>query len=225
VGHLINGEIINCAYTGNITTTSGGPDHVGGIAGAVETSATNRISGCYTTGDITVTASGYLFVGGIVGNLYAGTIDNCYSTGDVSGNNSSGYAGVGGIAGKNTGTNITDCYAKGAITSNASPPYAGGIVGENSGSISGCVAFNSSIGTGTITGRIWGSGSGSGSNNYGLDGMTVDGSPFSGGNDNDKNGADAATIDQNLFDVTAGWDFTDIWEWSVDRPKLRNNPE
>jgi type II secretion system protein G len=82
----------------------------------------------------------YQYIGGLVGRNY-GTIENCYTTGKVSG--SSNY--IGGLVGRNYGT-ITDCYATGSVSGNND--YTGGLVGYNS---TGCTIENC-YATGEVTG-------------------------------------------------------------------------
>lgn len=76
--------------------------------------------------DVSIVA-GYS-VGGIVGRNGAGTIQNCYVTGNISGSNR-----VGGIAGQNIGGLITDSYTTCNLTSEGSG--AGGITGNLSENI------------------------------------------------------------------------------------------
>lgn len=75
-----------------------------------------------------VSIVGAATVGGIVGRNGAGTIQNCYVTGNISGSNR-----VGGIAGQNLGGLITDCYTTCNLTSKGTG--AGGIVGSLSENI------------------------------------------------------------------------------------------
>jgi hypothetical protein len=70
--------------------------------------------------------AGDKYVGGMVGgNYYSSTIYNCYSTGSVDGNDF-----VGGLVGYNYNRNgtITNCYATGIVTGSES---VGGLVGLN----------------------------------------------------------------------------------------------
>jgi len=63
------------------------------------------------------------YVGGLAGDVYFGSIINCYVVGNVSGNN---Y--VGGLAGSISGSNIsiTNCYVISTVNGNN---YVGGLVG------------------------------------------------------------------------------------------------
>jgi hypothetical protein len=122
----LGASIINCRNTGNVRgRTSGGGSNVfvGGITGG----------------------SGYSFK-----TYYSGKIEDCSSTGNVSGQCIGGYwVFAGGIAGTIVGdgsanpdapftenstgpTRIVRCYATGTITAeDAEWPYAGGVVGYN----------------------------------------------------------------------------------------------
>jgi len=70
-----------------------------------------------------VSIVGGFSIGGIVGRNGAGTIQNCYVTGNISGSTR-----VGGIAGQNIGGLITDCYTTCNLTSKGNG--AGGIAGN-----------------------------------------------------------------------------------------------
>ncbi|MBN2128851.1 MAG: hypothetical protein JW741_05115 [Sedimentisphaerales bacterium] len=63
-------------------------------------------------------------VGGLVGWNYIGTVANCYSIATVLGNDS-----VGGLAGANSGGSIVNCYAAGDVSGNEG---VGGLLGSTS---------------------------------------------------------------------------------------------
>ncbi len=87
-------------------------------------------------------ASGNYWVGGFAG-YSDGTITDCYSTGDASGNQN-----VGGFAGVNGGT-ITNCYS----TGNASgDQYVGGFAGVNGDTITNCYCTGNASGTSEVGG-------------------------------------------------------------------------
>lgn len=110
--------LTNCYYSGDVS----GHQYVGGIAGTIYDT---NISKCYSTG--TVSGSGY--AGGFAGDIedasdcysrstvyggshaggfaayFYGIIDNCYSTGAVSGSGA-----VGGLIGENSSGTITDSF-------------------------------------------------------------------------------------------------------------------
>jgi hypothetical protein len=99
----------------------------------------------------TGTISGELSVGGVIGHLYHGTVQNCYSTGTVSGN-----ANVGGVVGTATfeGT-LINCYSTGDVSGTQN---VGGVAGEVSISVmvQNCAALNPSISGKIGLGRVAG---------------------------------------------------------------------
>jgi hypothetical protein len=84
----------------------------------------------YSSG--TVSARVDVSVGGLVGQN-TGTVNNCYSTANVT-----GTWGIGGLVGSNGdliyGGTLSNCYSTGSVTGNA---YVGGLVGKNEGSAPG----------------------------------------------------------------------------------------
>ena len=215
-GYVGSSSVSNCYVTGNVN----GESSIGGVAGSV--SNNSSISNCYTTGDI----NGTRRIGGIAGGVYDSTISNCYATGDVSGTNF--Y--IGGIAGWVSDSTISNCYATGKITGDED---VGGIAGNYSSlsiTIENCAALNSSIvrasgSTSTTFGRVVGDNSGGSTltNNFGLNGMEVAGTPVTGGSGIDGDDISIADAkDQDSYDGTSsilGWDFTGvapappIWKW------------
>ena len=113
--------------TGDVT--SGGP-YVGGLLGTVSISNIN-VTESYSTGN----ASGSDRVGGLVGNI-SGTgaiVSNCFAMGSVT---APADKNAGGLVGYfSTGT-VRYCYSTGAINSSGS--YTGGLIGRDSGTITGC---------------------------------------------------------------------------------------
>jgi hypothetical protein len=114
--------------------------------------------------------------GGIAGtNPATGTIENCYTTVVVVGNDI-----VGGIAGYNYGV-VQYCYATGMVIKNYEGACTiGGIVGSNtsSGEVQNCVALNEGVGkisAGGGVGRIIGNEGTNGTliNNYARNNMVV----------------------------------------------------
>jgi hypothetical protein len=105
------------------------------------------------------------YVGGIVGKNNYGSIENCYSTGNISGTGASTLtnAYVGGISGNVNPTTyfISYCYATGNIESNGFTPYAGGIAGGvgAADAVKNCVALNGevSVSSGSNIGRVYSS--------------------------------------------------------------------
>lgn len=111
------GAVENCLFDGTVTTSSGSAS-AGGIVGRAQKG--NRIVNCVNTGDIKNTCAYYnstLNIGGIVGYTY-GTVENCYSTGNVSARTDRGTnKGIGGIAGQVYASAVLrNCYVTGTVT-------------------------------------------------------------------------------------------------------------
>ena len=132
------GAVENCLFDGTVTTSSGSAS-AGGIVGRAQKG--NRIVNCVNTGDIKNTCAYYnstLNIGGIMGYTY-GTVENCYSTGNVSARADRGTnKGIGGIAGQVYASAVLrNCYVTGAVTgpkAGISPVVnlvASGATGEN----------------------------------------------------------------------------------------------
>ncbi len=145
-----NNYIINCFSNGNINTYGGGI--VG--ANAVSNGGSLYIIGCSSSGIIGHSGGG--IVGFNVGydsnsNYGVVSIESCWSSGSLTGDDS------GGIVGKNSyNCQITSCYSTGNISGSG----AGGIVGSNSGVVSCTIKNCYSIGnisgenSGGICGRL-----------------------------------------------------------------------
>lgn len=111
-----SGTVENCLFDGTVTTSSSAS--AGGIVGRA--SKGNRIVNCVNTGDIKNTCTSYsstLNIGGIVGYTY-GTVENCYSTGNVSARTDRDTnKGIGGIAGQVYASAVLrNCYVTGVVT-------------------------------------------------------------------------------------------------------------
>jgi filamentous hemagglutinin family protein len=121
-GRNTGGRIDNVYATG---MTIGGVTRVGGVVGYLNG---GTLSNSYS--NVTV-ASGNSSTGGLVG-ANSGAISNSYAEGEVNG------AGlVGGLVGiNNAGASITQSYATGNVIGSFGGSRAGGLVGNNSGSIS-----------------------------------------------------------------------------------------
>ena len=112
-----SGTVENCLFDGTVTTSSGSAS-AGGIVGRAQKG--NRIVNCVNTGDIKNTCASYnstLNIGGIVGYTY-GTVENCYSTGNVSARTDRDTnKGIGGIAGQVYASAVLrNCYVTGTVT-------------------------------------------------------------------------------------------------------------
>ena len=125
VGDNSSGSVENCYNTGVVS----GGEYVGGVVGYnhIGGSVTNS----YNTGAVSGLDSGTgNRVGGVVGDNVSSTVENCYNTGTVRGNQ------VGGVVGLNGGI-VENCYNTGSVTSSDSP--VGGVVGYNdSGTVTDC---------------------------------------------------------------------------------------
>lgn len=120
VGGLVganDNSTINDSYsTGNVSANG----QAGGLVGVNSVSCT--ISTSYATGSVNGTGN---YVGGLVGNN-ASIINNCYATGNVTGNT---Y--IGGFAGYNSST-ISTSYSIGNVNGSTS---VGGFVGFNNSAV------------------------------------------------------------------------------------------
>jgi hypothetical protein len=133
-GHVINNLTINRTAETDFNI---------GLFGVTDTGSTVR-----NIGLVGASVRGFRFVGGIAGFNH-GTVENCYSTGEVSASNNV----IGGIAGNNSGT-VRNCYSTGRITGDGNLP--GGIVGNNDGTIENCWSASTIHGanyTGGIAGQ------------------------------------------------------------------------
>ena len=148
IGGLVGenyGSINSCNTSVTVTSNS---KNTGGLVGY----NTGAIANSYATGNVISTDD---TVGGLVGYNYTGSITNSYATGSVNGN----YA-VGGLVGWNdTGTlpnagSITNSYATGNVTSGYGYYNIGGLVGYNTGYISGSHATGNVNGWCTVGGLV-----------------------------------------------------------------------
>lgn len=152
--------------------------------------------------------SGGSYIGGIAGYV-SGTVQNCYSTGSVTGSG----VDVGGVTGAFvSGGRVQNCYSASSVSGNS---YVGGISGYISGTLQNCAALNPSViglsGVGRVAGSI--SGSGALTGNIAFGGMTGSfGTIEDSGSD--KNGASqtaaeigAAGFFETLFGGDMAWEY------------------
>ncbi|MBN2316231.1 MAG: hypothetical protein JXM79_20050 [Sedimentisphaerales bacterium] len=114
-------EIINLGLD-NISIKGGDDsDFLGGLCGD---NTYGRISNCHSTGSITG-GSEADYLGGLCGfNGYDSSIENCSSTGTVTGDDC-----LGGLCGHNGyKSSITNCYSRGTVNGD---DYLGGLCGQN----------------------------------------------------------------------------------------------
>ena len=137
-----DGSISNSYATASITGASMSP--VGGLVGRNN----GRLSNSYATGSVTGSTS---FIGGLVGRN-DGRLSNGYATGPVRGTGSGSTSNIGGLVGHNaTGGSLSNSYASGSV-SGVSAADVGGLVGNNSGSITDKNYFVDDDGTNGVEG-------------------------------------------------------------------------
>jgi len=108
------------------------------------------VQNCAVLGDVKSTNSNSNSVGGVVGNN-PGTVQNCYSTGNVTGV----YNQVGGVVGRSDGM-VQNCYSTGNVTG---VTWVGGVVGNSNGTVQNCYALGNVEGNsvvGGVVGRSYG---------------------------------------------------------------------
>ncbi|MGD0077293.1 MAG: GLUG motif-containing protein [Sedimentisphaerales bacterium] len=125
VGHITSG----CSSTGTVNVGINS-HNIGGLAGLNN----GPVTQCFSTAEV-VGGIDSRCLGGLVGTNNDGNISNCYSTGNVTGENP-----VGGLAGANGSPThrspavISNCYSTGSVVGNIS----GGLVGANSADVNNC---------------------------------------------------------------------------------------
>lgn len=154
VGHLEKANATDCSASTVIELTINGRS----IGGFVGTFKGGKIERCFSTGNV---IGKYRNNGGFVGLVQASavtaTIENCYSTGDVSSNSyMGGFAGL--IDGQPEAVTITNCYCSGKVIADSFG--AGGFIGFQSSKAfkaEGCVAWGSELTAGSIGEANWSS--------------------------------------------------------------------
>ena len=143
VGAVRSGTIENCHNINSTVELYDECHGVGGVAGQVK----GVIKNCTNIGGRVVgkkDANGNTLTGGVVGTLVAGGAQDCYNTGNVTGEGNSG-GGVAGVA--NTSSTVQDCYNTGNVTGEGNS--AGGVVGASGTSSTVQDCYN----TGNVTGE------------------------------------------------------------------------
>lgn len=150
------GTVTDCYNSASVTSLN----TAGGIVGYEYTPSLFTISKCWSSGDITAPIAG-----GIAGMVGFGTIEECYASGNITGNDPTGsYAG--GIAAYASSETIINCTSTANVTAEREgdkQAFAGGIVGvglkysssPNGTSIQNCYAtgkINSNFAAGGIAG-------------------------------------------------------------------------
>ena len=240
VGKASSGTLENCYSSGSVT---GSGNYVGGIIGNLEYNTTamrrcysdSSVSGWRNVGGVagivggaavencyssgSVTGSG-TYVGGVAGIVESGSVQNCYSTGTVTGGRF-----VGGVAGSVGSGSAQNCYSTSSVLGTDPDGYVGGVLGFlGGGTIKNCVALNPSINAGAYNfGRVVGKNiSGSLLNNYAFSRI-----PGTWANEglNAKDGMDATsdTLFGGSFWTTASNWNTAAWDsnvWTFEDGKL-----
>ena len=210
-----SGTIENCSASVSIDVKGSGDwVNAGGIVGHLGSSGI--IKNCYSyisgnsLGAQSSSNSGTsIYAGGIAGRIDDGTVQNCYTTGNVYANHYDG-----------------------------GPSYAGGITGSvTGGTIQNCSALNKYVRAWSSTGvaeygRIYGTNSSTITltDNYAWDGMKYKATenPFPAGQTNDKNGASKSSneIWDQLF---SPFNDANVWKIGTNEefklPILKNLPE
>ncbi len=113
-----NGTVSKCYSNSNVSANI----HAGGLIMANY----GIVNKCFSTG--TVSASSQ-WAGGLVAASWDGSIEDCYSTSNVS---TGGFANPGGLVATNPGGTVARCYSAGSVGGGTSP---GGFMGGNAGSV------------------------------------------------------------------------------------------
>ena len=97
----------------------------------------------------TGSVTGSSYVGGVAGEIDGGTLENCYNTGSVTCTGSGTSGSVGGVVGWASGT-VQNCYNTGDVTYAGFGASAGGIAGRvRTGTVQNCFNTGSVAGTGS----------------------------------------------------------------------------
>ncbi|MBA7676125.1 hypothetical protein ES703_84366 [subsurface metagenome] len=115
------------------------------------------ITNCCSCATVSVSCELGMYLGGLSGSN-SGTIEDCYSSGTVSGSEGFEYTGTtamlffGGLVGENTGE-IANCYSRGSVSGSGNYVcHLGGLVGFNEGTISNCFSSDPVSGDGN---NVW----------------------------------------------------------------------
>ncbi|MDX9845793.1 MAG: FISUMP domain-containing protein [Tenuifilaceae bacterium] len=201
----------------NSTVT--GDYFVGGLVGNTNESTYTE---CFSSGDVTGTVEE---AGGLIGRNYTDTsIDQCYSTANVTGKTM-----VGGLVGSNVSSSISSSYATGSIVNSGSGSGFGGFVGnnQNTSTITNCYSI------GLVNSTTYNSGGFSGTNS-----ATISSSYWNTATSGktESTGGTGLSTSQLLAQASfSGWDFTTVWDNIADvtypylrwqgGPEAHNYPE
>ena len=193
-------------------------------------------------GLVNIDFRGWQYSGAIVGDLWGGTVRNCYVTGKINGDKP-GFTTcyIGGIAGRSNGL-IENCFTAFEIISGSTALGAtASIVAVNTGTVRNCMAISKEIDCRYLTGRVSNE-SGILINNYAWGEMIIpkffslddslndsldgkDGKSLSANDIKTETQWTTASNWNEAGDAEA-WDFDDVWVWDDDlMPRLKNSPE
>jgi hypothetical protein len=210
----MNALVQNVSFTGTVTSNR---YRTGGIVGTLDN---GTIENSIFNGTVTGGGPGWdnaSFTGGIAGQMQAngGTIQNCFSTGNVT---STAGRGVGGILGNAEGSGTIENNYSTSMVSGAID--VGGIVGR-AGAVTAVrnnVALNTSVTrTAAYAGRIVGTDTGTLNNNYAFADMDGSTSQFTSKGHDFKDGEDITSANYATLWTDLG--FTDPW-WVGRLPDL-----
>ncbi|HEY4697076.1 MAG TPA: YDG domain-containing protein, partial [Gallionella sp.] len=197
VGGLVglnSGSISNSYATGSVSSVIG-TNNVGGLAGLNSGSISNSYA--------SVSVGGNNNVGGLVGLNNAGAISTSYATGSVTGSSL-----LGGLAGNNSLGTITDTYATGNVSGGAGSNNIGGLLGQNSGTVSTSYSIGGVSGTLSVGGLV-GNNTGTIGNSYWDNQLSGQTAGIGAGVIAGATGLTTAlTMQQSSF---IGFDFTNVW--------------
>lgn len=151
VGYNESGMLTGCYASGSVSVTGnlfiyGGANYIGGLVGE---NWGGSLNDCHANGSVSATgidASVYA-VGGLTGGQDNwGTISNCYSTGQIIGQDE-----VGGIVGRNSAGALTACFANGPIDGQDD---VAGLAGYNAGRIVDCHSTGTVYGSNNVGGLV-----------------------------------------------------------------------
>ena len=155
-------SIENCFATGNVAGESGDGwgGGVGGLIGSIDWSENKPlvIRYCHASGDVLCAEGFNANAGGFIGsaNIFRGSIENCYATGDVEGGTCGGFAanlnsqrqryenGTIGGGDPTYGTlSVSRCFSSGNAT--ATQSAAGGFAASTEATVTDCAALGNVI--------------------------------------------------------------------------------
>lgn len=120
--NMFGGSVTDCYNMASVASS----DAAGGIVGYEYTTSPFTISKCWSSGNITAP-----YAGGIAGFIGLGSIEECYTSGNITGNDPTEcYAG--GIAGYASSEAINNCSSTANVTAEKEgnkQAFAGGIIG------------------------------------------------------------------------------------------------